>query len=241
MMGQDITSVLITFSLSISGSGCGVREARVTQPRQPRPEAEDICLRRVTAEQHRSTSPFAEFCRTQGSDPKLERHMTEILVGGGAEAGHFSIRCRADICSVKCVTVPREQCVAELHNAGKWSGNEILYGMGFQDDRGQAMFRFLSDEYLSARPARQDVVSRIARRLHDSAALQACKQNASAHGLLLLYIEVPQLGSPTVTASGEISDTADAECVRKALMGAVVDERVTAPLSTRDLPIAVNL
>ena len=228
-------------ALSIAVIGCSGRQTRATQSKPPPPEAEDYCVRYDASERGRASDMFAAFCKTQGSDPKLEQHMTEMLVGGGLDANRFSIRCRADICSVKCVSVPREKCVDDLHTASKWTDSDVLYGIGFQDKLGQALFKFLTYDAVAALPARQDVVTRIARRLHDSPALQGCKQNATAHGLLLLYIEVPKLGPPTVTASGDISQTADADCVTKALMGALVDERVTAPLSTRDLPIAVNL
>lgn len=235
------TSLLTALALSISALGCSGRQAPANKPKPPPPEAEDYCVRYGTSAHGRASDMFADFCKTQGSDPKLEQRMSAMLVRGGVNANRFSIRCRAGICSVKCVTVPRQKCVDDLHNAGKWSAGDALYGIGFQDELGQALFKFVTYDAVAALHARQDVVTRIASRLHGSPAFHACKQHANAHGRLLLYIEVPKLGPPTVTASGDISQTADADCVTKALMGAVVGERVTAPLSTRDLPIAVNL
>jgi hypothetical protein len=77
--------------------------------------------------------------------------------------------------------------------------------------------------------------------MHESPAMALCKQNASEHGQLLLYAEVPSSGTPSVTVDGELAGTSDADCVSKALPAAVIDERVTPPLSNRDLPIAVKL
>jgi len=50
---------------------------------------------------------------------------------------------------------------------------------------------------------------------------------------------VTESGTPSVTVSSEIAETTDADCVSKALLAAVIDERVPPLLSGRDLPIAV--
>jgi len=85
-----------------------------TQPQPAPSEAEDYCIRRAGVRDERPIDPFAEFCKTRDGDPELEKRMAETLVAGGAELRRFSVRCRADICSVKCVTVPREQCMDDL-------------------------------------------------------------------------------------------------------------------------------
>jgi len=117
----------------------------------------------------------------------------------------------------------------------------IFDAVGFGDQHGQGLFKFLSKDYLEALPARRELLNRIARRLHDSPALAACKQNTSAHGILLLYVDVPTSGTPTVMVRGELAETADADCVSKALLATVIDEEVAPPLSNRDYPIAVKL
>jgi hypothetical protein len=168
--------------------------------------------------------------------------MTEMIVGAGATPGRFSVRCRSHICSVKCVTAPRELCVEELRGVIKWSAQkQTLDAVSVSDRHGQALFKFLSTEYLEALPARRELLARIASRLHESAALKACKANATAHGLLLLHIEVPTDGTPSVTVRSEIAETSDADCVSKALLAVFNDERVPPPFSARDLPIAVKL
>lgn len=220
---------------------CGGKGPVASQPAPVPSEAEDLCSTGGRFE--RRSEPYAEFCKTRGADPNLEKRMTEIIVGAGADVRRFSTRCRADICSVKCVTVPREQCVEELDSVVRWSARQqVLDGVWIQDKLGQVLFKFLSKEYVAAQPARRALLDRIVRRLHDSPAFLSCKENASAHGLLLLYIEVPTSGTPSVTLDrSDLAQTADADCISKALLGAVIDERVAPPLSTRDLPIAVKL
>lgn len=229
--------------LSASLIACGGKATSAPETRPPPSDAEDYCATGdFLRDKRHPVDPFAEFCTTQGSNPELENRMTDTIIGAGAAASRFSVRCRGDICSVKCVTVPREQCVEELHTVGRWSApKQIFDAIGFQDRRGQAVFKFVSKAYLEALPARRELVARIASRLRESSALKACKASATAHGLLLLHVEVPTDGTPSVTVRSEIAETSDADCVSKALLAVVIDERVPPPFSTRDLPIAVKL
>jgi hypothetical protein len=230
----------LLLGLCASLIACGGTTAPAPPPKPVPSEAEDFCSAGERRQQ--SADPFAAFCKTAGSDRELEQRMTDTIVAAGANVQHFSVRCRADICSVKCVSVPRQQCMDELRSVARWSGSRAMFdAIAFQDVRGQLLFKFLSRHYVESLPARRELIGHIARRLRESPALASCKQNASAHGLLLLHIEVPVSGTPSVTVRGELADTSDADCVSKALLGTVIDERVTPPLSSRDLPIAVNL
>jgi len=168
--------------LWVSLIACGGKGAPLPQPKPVPSEAEDFCIA-DTRVKH-GIDPSAVFCETRGSDPKLEKRMTETIVGAGADVRRFSLRCRADICSVTCVTVPREQCVDELHRVVRWSAPQLIFdAIEFQDRRGQWLFRIRSKDYVESLSGRRELLSRIARRLRDSQALESCKQNANAHGL----------------------------------------------------------
>jgi hypothetical protein len=220
---------------------CGGTGGRASTPAPVPAEAEDVC----GADAARSDDVFASFCTTHGQDVALEKQMTQLLVNGGANPQRFSLRCRASICSVKCVMAPRERCVDELHAVGAWEANApraVVEAMAFADQRGYALFRFSTQQELAALAKRRALVARLAHRLHDSAALESCKQSATAHGLLLLYVDVPTAGTPSVSVDGGgVAQTADADCVSKVLLAAVIDEQVTPPFSSRNLPIAVKL
>jgi len=72
--------------------------------------------------------------------------------------------------------------------------------------------------------------------------LAACHEpDASAHGVLYLFVDVPRSGTPSVRVHGDLADTADADCVSKALLATVIDERVTPPVPSGEVPIAVKL
>jgi len=235
------------FQLSVVLGAClvacgGSKGASTAQPKPGASVTDEECARPSTSAVEHRESPFAEYCKTTSSDPTLEKRMGETLASAGADARHVRLSCRADVCKVKCQTSPFDKCVAELHAVAQWSASkDLFYAIGHQDSRGVALFKFLSKASLESLPARRSILDRIARRLHDSPALASCQQNATVHGVVLLYVEVPVGGSPSVRVDGEVAMTPDADCVSKALLAAVIDENVTPPLTNRDLPIAVQL
>jgi hypothetical protein len=222
---------------------CGGKVPPGTEPAPAPSEAEDYCIRHEGTQVENGGDTFAEFCKTRGSDSELEKRMTDTIVAAGVDVRRFDLRCRAEICSIKCVTLPREQCVDDLRSVGRSSASQRIFdAIGFPDERGrQAFFKFVSKADLDSFPMRRELIGRIERRLHDSPTFKSCKQNASTHGVLLLYIDVPSSGTPSITVRGEVAQTADADCVSKALLAAVIEERVTPPLSSRGLAIAVKL
>lgn len=233
----------LSIVLSVGFAACGGSKPILpAQSASTANDIDDVCARDGASAEKARNDHFLAYCTTTGSEPALEQRMRETITSAGIEARHFRLRCREDACRISCDALPPEQCGEELRRLGQWSAHQGLFeGIRHNNGRHVSLYKFLSREYIESLPARKTVLSSISRRFHASGALALCKDHATAHGLLLLYITVPVSGSPSVTVDGELAMSADADCVSKALLAAVLEERPSPPLTNLDLPIAVSL
>lgn len=181
-------------------------------------------------------------------DTEFEQKMTTVLTEAGADRSRLEIRCRNEHCEVSCKPAPTRQCVADLHRATAWGSKArtsealpMFSQIRHNDDKGIGYYSFCSKECSESLLARRQLFQRMATRLANSPAIELCRKNAVAHGLALLTVEISSSGSPTVTVSGEIENTPEADCVVQAMLAIVVDEKISTPMSNREFPIAINI